>query len=162
MHLISLSFSPNGGCESSIVDAVNKAKLQVRMLAYAFTSKAIADALTAAVKRGVDVQGVVDSGASSEKTTLDGDLAAAFPLRIDRRHKIAHNKTMVIDLKVIVTGSFNFTTNAEHQNAENSLIFEDAEIAAKYFLDWQLHWDHSIPWQSHKKILGSAALVGDF
>jgi len=38
---------------------------------------------------------------------------------------IAHNKIILIDARVVVTGSFNFTRSAEESNTENLLIIED-------------------------------------
>ena len=42
-----------------------------------------------------------------------------------------HNKVMVIDNKTVVTGSYNFSENAE-KNDENLVIIESPLIAAAY------------------------------
>jgi phosphatidylserine/phosphatidylglycerophosphate/cardiolipin synthase-like enzyme len=55
------------------------------------------------------------------------------------QHAIAHNKVMVIDGLVVITGSFNFTTAAERQNAENLLIIRDPAVAGRYAENWQTH-----------------------
>jgi phosphatidylserine/phosphatidylglycerophosphate/cardiolipin synthase-like enzyme len=46
-------------------------------------------------------------------------------------HNIAHNKSIVVDDSVVITGSFNFTENAE-ENAENLLVILDKDLAATY------------------------------
>ena len=38
---------------------------------------------------------------------------------------------MVIDSHTVLTGSFNFTKAAENSNAENLLVIQDADLAAK-------------------------------
>ena len=38
----------------------------------------------------------------------------------------------MIDGQMVITGSFNSTRAAEHNNAENLLVVQDAEMAAKY------------------------------
>jgi len=38
--------------------------------------------------------------------------------KIDHEHAIAHNKIIIIDKRVVITGSYNFTNQAEHENAE--------------------------------------------
>ncbi len=66
---------------------------------------------------------------------------------IDAEHAIAHNKVMVIDGRVVITGSFNFTKAAEEKNAENLLVVRDADLAARYADNWERHLAHSIAYQ---------------
>jgi len=47
------------------------------------------------------------------------------------RNDFMHNKVMIIDDKVVITGSYNFSENAE-ANDENLLIFESAALAGAY------------------------------
>lgn len=67
------------------------------------------------------------------------------PVLVDAQHSIAHNKVMVIDDQVVITGSFNFTHAAESFNAENLLVIHDRELARKYSDNWQAHAAHSKP-----------------
>src|SRR5581483_35152 len=72
------------------------------------------------------------------------------PLLIDAKHAIAHNKIMVIDRKVVLTGSFNFTNQAEHENAENLLILTHHHELVKHYLEnYQAHKSHSQPSTKH-------------
>ena len=67
---------------------------------------------------------------------------------IDAAHAIAHNKIMVIDQKTIVTGSFNFTHQAEGENAENLLIIKGhGELARQYHDNFMKHKEHCRPAQ---------------
>ena len=68
---------------------------------------------------------------------------AGVPVRIDRLHPIAHNKVMIIDGTIVVTGSFNFTRAADEQNAENVLIISDPTLAVRYGDNWREHAKHS-------------------
>ncbi len=68
---------------------------------------------------------------------------AGIPTKIDSAHAIAHNKVMVIDGEIVITGSFNFTKAAEEQNAENLLIIRDKKLAERYTKNWQEHERHS-------------------
>jgi len=47
------------------------------------------------------------------------------------KNDFMHNKVIIIDDKVVITGSYNFSENAE-ANDENLLIFESAALAAAY------------------------------
>ena len=68
---------------------------------------------------------------------------AGIPTYIDAKHAIAHNKIIIIDRRIVITGSFNFTRAAEENNAENLLIITSPELAEKYLQNWQTHRDHS-------------------
>jgi phosphatidylserine/phosphatidylglycerophosphate/cardiolipin synthase-like enzyme len=53
---------------------------------------------------------------------------------------------MVIDALTVITGSFNFTKAAEENNAENVLVIQNAQMAARYAQNWQVHRQHSEPY----------------
>ena len=141
---IQVFFSPNGGCTEAVVENLAKAKSTVLVQAYSFTSAPIAKALVDAEKRGVKVQVILDKSQRTEKySEADFLVHEGVPTWIDAKHAIAHNKIMVIDSRTILTGSFNFTKAAENSNAENLLVIQDADLAAKYTVNWQAHLKHS-------------------
>lgn len=141
---VEVFFSPGGGCTERIVAELGKAKKTIYVQAYSFTSAPIAAALVEAHKRGVHVEVILDKGQRTEKYSSADFLSRAGILTfIDAKHAIAHNKIMVIDTAVVITGSFNFTKAAEEKNAENLLVIQDGELAAKYFENWKKHVAHS-------------------
>jgi phosphatidylserine/phosphatidylglycerophosphate/cardiolipin synthase-like enzyme len=141
---IQVYFSPNGGCTEAAVKEITAAKSSILVQAYSFTSAPIAKALVDAHKRGVQIQVILDKSQRSEKySSADFVLHAGVPTYIDAKHAIAHNKIMVIDGEVVITGSFNFTKAAETSNAENLLVIRSPELAKKYAANWQAHLEHS-------------------
>jgi len=62
---------------------------------------------------------------------------------IDAAHAIAHNKIILIDDSLVLTGSFNFTKAAEEHNAENLLVSHDPILAKRYLENWPLDERHS-------------------
>ena len=141
---IQVYFSPDGGCTEAVVMELGKAKSNVLVQAYSFTSAPIARALADAEKRGVKIQVILDKSQRREKyTEADFLLHAGVPTWIDAKHVIAHNKIIVIDSRTVLTGSFNFTKAAEVNNAENLLVIDDAALAKKYADNWQKHLAHS-------------------
>jgi len=143
-RIISPHFSPRGGCQDVIVAELNKARREILMQAYSFTCKNIAEALIKAVKRGVKVCVLLDRSNEAETHTELGDISGhGIDIRIDACHAIAHNKVMLIDGKTILTGSFNFTNQAEHENAENLLVLRNhPDIAAMYRKNFDAHKAH--------------------
>ena len=43
---------------------------------------------------------------------------------------------MIIDEKIVITGSFNFTNAADKRNAENVIIINNSSIAKQYLQNW--------------------------
>jgi phosphatidylserine/phosphatidylglycerophosphate/cardiolipin synthase-like enzyme len=143
--VLDVHFSPKGGCADRVVSEIGKARREILVQAYSFTSKVITEALIAAHKRGVTVEVVLDHSNEKEDHTDMGLLeeAGLKPL-VDAKHAIAHNKVMIIDRRTILTGSFNFTHQAEHENAENLLaIHHDRDLVAAYRQNFELHRAHA-------------------
>ena len=141
---VQVYFSPKGGCTEAIIDQISNAKTEILVQAYSFTSAPIAKALLNAHKRGIKVEAILDKSQRREKYTSATFLVnSGIPTYIDDRHAIAHNKIMVIDREIIITGSFNFTKAAEEKNAENLLILKNKELARIYIENWEKHKEHS-------------------
>ena len=145
-------FSPRGGCTAAIVRNLAAARESVLVQAYSFTSQPIAEALVKAHRRGVNVQVILDKSQRTEKHSVAHLLSGAgIPIFIDDKYAIAHNKVMVIDGRVVITGSFNFTKAAEESNAENLVVIENEEIAGIYAQNWRNHLARSKPYEQTPK-----------
>jgi phosphatidylserine/phosphatidylglycerophosphate/cardiolipin synthase-like enzyme len=132
---IETNFSPYPDGARPIQDGwvreLNDAVSSVRVAMYSFTLPLFKDALIAAQGRGVNVRVVADIGALTRGTApscLAVDLYnAGIPIKkyapLDVRN-LLHDKFMVIDETVLVTGSANFTSSAVQFNHENSIIIK--------------------------------------
>jgi len=54
-----------------------------------------------------------------------------------------HNKVIVIDGRYVITGSLNFSTNAETSNDENVIIIDNPDIARLYLQDFERVWNQA-------------------
>ena len=138
-------FSPHGGCTEAIVEEIINAKTEILVQAYSFTSKPIAKAFVDAKKRGVKIEVILDRSQRSQKySSADFVAHAGIPTYIDSAHAIAHNKIMIIDRSILITGSFNFTKAAENNNAENLLIMKgNKPLVDRYIQNFNEHKGHS-------------------
>jgi phosphatidylserine/phosphatidylglycerophosphate/cardiolipin synthase-like enzyme len=146
---IACYFSPSGGCTEAVVAEIRQARQQIFVQAYSFTSVPIANALVDAHNRGVAVYIILDKSQRTEQYSgADFVARAGIPTLIDAVHAIAHNKIMLIDGLTIITGSFNFTTNAEQHNAENLLVIRNRpDLYQAYAENFRRHFEHSQPYQ---------------
>ncbi len=145
-------FSPDGGATRELVRLINSAQKSVEVQAYSFTSKPVIQALIHARQRGVRVTIILDRSNVERKNYrthnyrrlispgLDAVYTAGIPTYIDDRYLIAHNKVMLIDSHIIITGSFNFSYAAAHFNAENMLVIRNSPaLQSQYQKNFEFH-----------------------
>lgn len=127
-------FTPGGMCTDKIVNAINSAKKEVLVQAYQLTSVPVVKSLVEAHNSGKQVIIVLDKSQQHGKRYS----AAKYLYNqhidsyIDSKPAIAHNKVIIIDDHLLITGSFNFSKAAQEKNAENLLIIDNKELAAIY------------------------------
>lgn len=125
-HAIEACFTPEEDCLPKIVDAIHQAEKSILVMAYYITQPPIIDALIDAHHAGLRVEVVMDkSQLKSRWSGLNKMKEAGIPCFIDKKPRIQHNKLMIIDGKVLLTGSYNWSKSAEKRNAENILFVQD-------------------------------------
>ncbi len=145
VEVLGVYFTPPAGAANAIVKAIDNSQQEILVQAYGFTHNAIAQALLRAHGRGVSVRVLLDEKSThTNRYVIDLLNQGRVSLREDGKHAISHNKVMVIDESVVITGSFNFTNSAETRNAENLLILKSVDLASQYKMQWQTHWAHSV------------------
>lgn len=151
--VVQACFSPHGKCSTHIVREIEQAKKEIFVAVYAFTSEELAEALVQAKKRGVIVQVVVDHefDARNDKSKVKYLEQQKVPLRrhsgqkittAERENGLMHQKFAVIDRKILLTGSYNWTHSADKLNDENLLMFRDAgPLAEEYRKVFMQLWE---------------------
>lgn len=139
--------------EKRILELIQSANKSIHVQSYSFTSPNIVKALIEAHNRGVKVNLILDK--ENEKRSSDAVLALVkhkIPVKIRRLSGIAHSKIMIIDEKIVQTGSYNYTRNANERNDENILIiYNSPEITKKYVENWNECNKHSAePWSESR------------
>ena len=66
---------------------------------------------------------------------------AGIPVTTNIKHKIEHNKFAIFDDKHVVSGSYNWTSNASQHNSENCLFFDQPqkEYSKRFEYLWGLY-----------------------
>lgn len=80
-----------------------------------------------------------------EKTTLTLCNGKPLPAQHDKTFKngndgIMHDKFLVIDQKVVITGSLNWNASSIEDNNENIVIIRDKQVAKKYEDEFNRMW----------------------
>lgn len=140
--LIENYFAPEDDVEDHIVAALKNAKQSVYFAAFTFTSDPISQTLIDLSHSGLTIEGVYEKRQVSAGSDQSYNLltAAKLPVLLDGNRYTLHDKYMVIDQQVVITGSFNYTKAANTENDENLLILHNSDIASQYYQDWQKLW----------------------
>jgi len=133
--------SEDPALENAIVPIVNSAKQSIRFLTFSFTDYPLADTMSQRFNSGVDVAGVFETvGSETDAAELRTLMCRNVPVKQDGNPGFLHHKVIVVDEQIVITGSMNFSTNAEESNDENVIIVDNAEIARLYLQEFERVW----------------------
>lgn len=138
-------FSPASGrvIQSRIIKKILKAEYSIQYMIFSHTDPVIAHALSLAAKRGVLVEGIYDGKIPDESLASLLSGSSMFNPMIYRERNFnevetspgiyhgghLHHKTMIIDRKIVVTGSYNWSASARDSNMEIYFEFQNPLIA---------------------------------
>ncbi len=126
-------FAPEDNVRREILDEIDDADRTIDFMAFSFTSDDIAKAMAGRIETGVAVRGIFETRNAGSRYTDDEFLARrGAAIRLDRNPHAMHNKVIIIDTETVITGSYNFSNNAEDSNDENVLIIHSPAIAERY------------------------------
>jgi phosphatidylserine/phosphatidylglycerophosphate/cardiolipin synthase-like enzyme len=137
-------FSPRGGCENQVINWINKANSSIHVLIYSFTLDSVGNALIEAHGRHIEVKIVFEKGQIGQSSEYQRLRNSAVDVRNDTNPSYMHDKIMIVDGKVVLTGSFNWSNNAENENNENLLIIASTSLATTYENEFQKIWNSSV------------------
>lgn len=101
-----------------------------------FTNEKIKEALQQKRMEGLRIEIVIFKDGVNGAHGVDLSEFDCVEIR-GTRGGIMHNKFCVIDNQRVLTGSYNWTTNAESRNDENVLLTSDNDMATKYSIEFR-------------------------
>jgi len=139
---IQVLFASEDGVIGNIIPYVENAQSSIRFMAFSFTDYPLAKAMIDRANVGVDVAGVFEKvGSETEYAELRTLHCAGVPVRQDGNPSFLHHKVIVVDDRYVITGSLNFSTNAEESNDENVIIVDNPDIAKLYIEEFERVWN---------------------
>jgi phosphatidylserine/phosphatidylglycerophosphate/cardiolipin synthase-like enzyme len=134
-------FAPEDDPLGALVQLAGLAEHSIHFMAFSFTHDELGAAMREQAEAGVSVWGIFETFGSESIYSEMGPLyCAGATVRKDANPGMLHHKVMIIDEKVVVTGSLNFSDNAADRNDENILILADAGIARLYMEEFARRW----------------------
>ncbi|GIW23347.1 MAG: hypothetical protein KatS3mg068_2354 [Candidatus Sericytochromatia bacterium] len=130
---ISLYFSPKGGTQDAVLEELKKAQKSIKFMTFSLTDKNTQNIILEKKKQGLKIEGVFDDCMARNSYSLYRPFRqnGIYSLR-DGNQALMHHKVIIIDDQTVITGSFNYSKNAEETNNENTLIIKSQKVAKFY------------------------------
>lgn len=134
------------GSEDDVADAltrlISNTKSDVKFMSFSFTHDDMGKAMLAKANQGVRVQGIFETrGSQTQFSELPRLFCQGIPVRQDGNPRTLHHKVIVLDKETVITGSFNFSNNANQRNDENVVILDNPGIAKLYLQEFERRWE---------------------
>jgi Phosphatidylserine/phosphatidylglycerophosphate/cardiolipin synthases and related enzymes len=138
---IQVLFSPEDNAVHYLLPYIQSAQKSIRFLAFTYTDGDIEKAMASRAQAGVSVAGVFETENSYTtysklKTLYCLPQNLGITLRTDGNPSYMHHKVIIIDDRIVITGSFNFTDSANEDNNENVLVIQNPDIVAQYVREY--------------------------
>lgn len=135
-------FSPGNEIKETIATLLKEAHSTVDLCVFTITDYELAKQIIDCQRRRIKVRIITDD----EKTTAKGSEIyklerVGIPIKTDHSHYHMHNKFGIIDNRIAITGSFNWTYTATKHNQENLLATSNFDIVNQYQNEFNRLWN---------------------
>jgi len=131
-------------CETSLIKEINSARKEIQLAIYTFTRPSIYKALANAQRRNVKIEVKYDAEVAEWEGMQDAivymkeaGITCTEIVPIKGETGKMHNKYLIVDQKVVITGSYNYTTAATILNYENTVVIESSQIAKQFYQNFK-------------------------
>lgn len=130
---VGVYFTPSGAPQKIVRDAIRNAQKSIKIAMFYFTDDLLMAELAAAHARGVQIDAVWDfrGWERFEDSEIDDALRLGIGI-VDALPGLVHHKFAVIDDKLVITGSTNWSDSGFFSNDENLFVIESPELAAQF------------------------------
>jgi hypothetical protein len=150
-------FSLYDNPQKAIIKNINQAEAFINIAMYVFTDKEIAASLINAQDKGVKIRVYLDKSQIDSKYSLSRFLVKkGIKVRISTNDYIMHHKFAIIDNRILLTGSYNWTFSANNRNDENLLIIDDPEVIEIFQNQFVNLWTNKFSLNRTKELFNKA------
>lgn len=118
--------------QNQILNALERARVSIRVVMAWFTNETLYNKLVEKHNQGIDVQLAIYDDGVNRKHGVDFNKLPTSKIKRGKRGGLMHDKFCIIDNQIVITGSYNWTNNAEFRNDENITVENDPEQATRY------------------------------
>ncbi len=126
-------FSPKGGGQQAFLQELRNARQSISFMTFSLTDPTAGQIITAKQKQGIKVSGVFDRWLGAGQYSLFNPMKeSGIAVRKDGNQALLHHKVILVD-NTVITGSYNYSANAENSNNENFLVIKNAPAVTRAY-----------------------------
>ncbi|KAJ7403981.1 Mitochondrial cardiolipin hydrolase [Willisornis vidua] len=131
---------------SRLVRRLLSARRSLDLCIFSFSCPLLARAVHLLHRRGVRVRLVTDAQYMGLQGSQIGRLRQeGIQVRHDQHSGYMHHKFAIVDRRMLITGSLNWTSQAIQSNRENVLVVDDAECVKPFLEEFERMWEEYNP-----------------
>lgn len=139
-------FTPGDDCRNKIMALCKNAKHHIDVCIFTISDNKLSDSLINAHQRGIKVRVISDDDKQHDTgSDICILLEAGIPLRTDQTPALMHHKFAIFDQRILLNGSFNWTTSASSINEENILTTDSPILVSQYLSKFEKLWEKYKP-----------------
>lgn len=145
---------------SHILKLLNSTKKSVDVAMFSFTDMKLAKKLVKLSKKFkvrvlLDPRNANENSFSKAYFLSDNGVNVRYAKVLQRKgiSGIMHDKFAIIDDKIVLTGSYNWTVSANLRNNENLVVIKDKPIEKLYENEFMMLWKNGVQHVGHKNII---------
>jgi phosphatidylserine/phosphatidylglycerophosphate/cardiolipin synthase-like enzyme len=123
--------------QNKILTALDRAKVSIRVVMAWFTNEILFEKLLEKYGEGLDVEIAMYDDGVNRKHGVDINRLPHKMIKRGKRGGLMHDKFCIVDNQIVVTGSYNWTNNAEFRNDENITVEHDPEQATRFSIEYR-------------------------
>ena len=141
---ILVRFAAEDDVSTLLAELLGRAQSEIRFMAFSFTDDDMGGSILQQAKNGVSVAGIFEQrGSLTEYSEFPILYCNGLSVRLDGNPRTMHHKVLIIDRQIVVTGSYNFSSNADNSNDENVIMIDNSQIAGEYLKEFDRLWAES-------------------
>ncbi len=142
-------FTRTGSIADVIENLIGAATTSIDAALYGFSSQRLARALEEAHSRKLRVRLIIDGNKyrqspRRQRLLAEQNLSFRLAFGLDGDGGKMHHKFALVDRKLVLTGSYNWTAASEAKNYENLLILRGPELVESYRAEFAALWDKAV------------------
>jgi len=150
-------FSLYDNPQKEIIKNINQAEAFINIAMYIFTDREIALPLVKAQERGVKVRLYLDKEQVEYQYSQSRFLVQkGIKTRVSSNRYIMHHKFAIIDNRILLTGSYNWTFSASNRNDENLMVIDDLELIEIFQNQFVNLWTNKYSLERTKELFNKA------
>lgn len=138
----SAHFSPGDNCRRKLLDLCLSARTALDISVFTISDDRLTQGIIEAHRRRVKVRLITDNDKSLDQgSDIERLIAEGIEVRMDTTPNHMHHKFALIDRRVLVNGSFNWTRSATEYNQENILVTDEPGLVEAYMREFEGLWE---------------------